>query len=50
MPGGDQEDRQGKPFAGPAGKLLDRALGDAGVGRSGVYVRNAVKQFTFVRT
>src|SRR4051812_10249214 len=42
---GDQEDRQGKPFVGPAGKLLDRALADAGVDRSQVYVTNAVKHF-----
>ena len=42
---GDQEDRAGKPFVGPAGKLLDRALQDAGVDRSKVYVTNAVKHF-----
>jgi DNA polymerase len=47
---GDQEDRQGKPFVGPAGKLLDRALEDAGVDRSRAYVTNAVKHFKFVRT
>jgi DNA polymerase len=47
---GDQEDRQGKPFVGPAGKLLDRALDDAGVDRSRAYVTNAVKHFKFVRT
>ncbi len=39
---GDQEDRQGKPFVGPAGGLLDRALADA-------YVTNAVKHFKFTR-
>ena len=47
---GDQEDRQGKPFVGPAGKLLDRALEDAGVDRSHAYVTNAVKHFKFVRS
>jgi uracil-DNA glycosylase len=47
---GDQEDRQGKPFVGPAGKLLDRALDEAGVDRSRAYVTNAVKHFKFVRT
>jgi uracil-DNA glycosylase len=46
---GDQEDRQGKPFVGPAGRLLDRALDDAGVDRSRAYVTNAVKHFKFVR-
>jgi uracil-DNA glycosylase family protein len=44
---GDEEDRQGHPFVGPAGKLLDRALVDAGVDRSTVYVTNAVKHFKF---
>jgi uracil-DNA glycosylase len=44
---GDQEDLQGKPFVGPAGKLLDRALIDAGIDRSTVYVTNAVKHFKF---
>jgi uracil-DNA glycosylase len=44
---GDQEDQQGRPFVGPAGKLLDRALTDAGVDRSRVYVTNAVKHFKF---
>jgi DNA polymerase len=42
---GDQEDLQGKPFVGPAGKLLDAALIDAGIGRARVYVTNAVKHF-----
>lgn len=42
---GDQEDRQGKPFVGPAGQLLDRALAEAGIDRSRVYVTNAVKHF-----
>ncbi len=45
---GDQEDRAGHPFVGPAGKLLDRALAEAGVARDGVYVTNAVKHFKFV--
>jgi uracil-DNA glycosylase family protein len=44
---GDQEDLQGRPFVGPAGKILDRALADAGVDRSRVYVTNAVKHFKF---
>jgi DNA polymerase len=42
---GDQEDRAGKPFVGPAGKLLDEALDDAGIDRSAVYVTNVVKHF-----
>ncbi|MEO6002508.1 MAG: UdgX family uracil-DNA binding protein [Opitutus sp.] len=42
---GDQEDRTGQPFVGPAGKLLDRALVAAGVDRSTLYVTNAVKHF-----
>jgi DNA polymerase len=42
---GDQEDRQGTPFVGPAGALLDKALADAGIPRSQVYVTNAVKHF-----
>lgn len=42
---GDQEDLQGKPFVGPAGALLDRALDEAGVDRGQVYVTNAVKHF-----
>jgi DNA polymerase len=44
---GDQEDIAGKPFVGPAGKLLDRALGDAGIDRKATYVTNAVKHFKF---
>jgi len=44
---GDQEDRQGAPFVGPAGKLLDKALTDAGIDRSDTYVTNAVKHFKF---
>ena len=42
---GDQEDLQGKPFVGPAGQLLDRALEEAGIDRGAVYVTNAVKHF-----
>src|SRR5205823_7697217 len=42
---GDQEDLQGKPFVGPAGQLLDRALEEAGIDRSQVYVTNVVKHF-----
>jgi uracil-DNA glycosylase len=42
---GDQEDLQGKPFVGPAGKLFDKALEDAGIDRSKVYVTNVVKHF-----
>jgi DNA polymerase len=44
---GDQEDRQGAPFVGPAGRLLDRALVEAGIERHAVYVTNAVKHFRF---
>jgi DNA polymerase len=42
---GDQEDRVGAPFVGPAGKLLDRALDEAGIDRRKTYVTNAVKHF-----
>jgi uracil-DNA glycosylase family protein len=42
---GDQEDRAGEPFVGPAGKLLDRALEAAGVDRRTLYLTNAVKHF-----
>ena len=42
---GDQEDLAGKPFVGPAGKVLDRALTDAGIERDEVYVTNTVKHF-----
>jgi DNA polymerase len=42
---GDREDVEGRPFVGPAGKLLDRALEDAGIDRARVYVTNAVKHF-----
>jgi len=44
---GDQEDIAGKPFVGPAGRVLDRALQDAGIERAKVYVTNAVKHFKF---
>lgn len=44
---GDQEDLAGKPFVGPAGKLLDRAMEEAGIDRKGTYVTNAVKHFKF---
>jgi uracil-DNA glycosylase len=44
---GDQEDLQGRPFVGPAGKLLDRAMVEAGLDRQTVYVTNAVKHFKF---
>ena len=42
---GDQEDRAGLPFVGPAGRVLDRALADAGIARDKVFVTNAVKHF-----
>jgi DNA polymerase len=42
---GDQEDRQGRPFVGPAGRLLDEALEEAGIDRRKVYVTNVVKHF-----
>jgi DNA polymerase len=42
---GDREDIEGKPFVGPAGRLLDRALEEAGIDRRSVYVTNAVKHF-----
>jgi uracil-DNA glycosylase family protein len=45
---GDQEDLAGRPFVGPAGALLDRALEAAGIDRSTIYVTNAVKHFKFV--
>ncbi len=45
---GDKEDLAGKPFVGPAGQMLDRALQEAGIDRSKVYVTNAVKHFKFV--
>jgi uracil-DNA glycosylase family protein len=42
---GDQEDIQGRPFVGPAGKILDKALAEAGIDRKEIYVTNAVKHF-----
>lgn len=42
---GDQEDRQGRPFVGPAGRVLDRALADAEISRAQTFVTNAVKHF-----
>jgi DNA polymerase len=44
---GDQEDKAGRPFIGPAGQLFDRALAEAGIDRDRVYVTNAVKHFKF---
>ena len=44
---GNEEDLQGRPFAGPAGKVLDQALRDARIDRSDIYVTNAVKHFKF---
>jgi DNA polymerase len=45
---GDQEDRAGEPFVGPAGALLDRALAESGVRREQVFVTNAVKHFKWI--
>jgi uracil-DNA glycosylase len=45
---GDKEDLAGKPFVGPAGQMLDRALEEAGIERSKAYVTNAVKHFKFL--
>jgi uracil-DNA glycosylase family protein len=42
---GDREDKEGRPFVGPAGQVLDDALGDAGIDRKQVYLTNAVKHF-----
>ena len=42
---GDEEDKTGHPFVGPAGRILDRALVDAGIDRDNVYITNAVKHF-----
>jgi uracil-DNA glycosylase family protein len=44
---GDQEDLQGRPFVGPAGKLLDQALEEVGIGRDNVFITNVVKHFNF---
>ncbi|MFF1508662.1 UdgX family uracil-DNA binding protein [Streptomyces sp. NPDC058326] len=46
---GDQEDREGVPFVGPAGRLLSKALREAGIDEEGLYVTNAVKHFKFTR-
>src|SRR5687768_18547838 len=45
---GDKEDLAGRPFVGPAGRLLDEALDEAGIDRSEVYVTNAVKHFKWI--
>ena len=45
---GDQEDLQGRPFVGPAGKLLHRAMHEAGISEADVYVTNAVKHFKWI--
>jgi DNA polymerase len=45
---GDQEDRQGRPFVGPAGRLLDKALAEAGFSREQIYLTNAVKHFKWI--
>jgi uracil-DNA glycosylase len=42
---GDQEDRAGRPFVGPAGRILDRALNETGITRDAIYITNAVKHF-----
>jgi uracil-DNA glycosylase family protein len=44
---GNEEDRLGHPFVGPAGRLFDRALAEAGIDRSAVFITNAVKHFKF---
>ncbi len=44
---GDAEDLQGRPFVGPAGRALDRAIADAGLDRARIFVTNAVKHFKF---
>jgi uracil-DNA glycosylase family protein len=46
---GDREDLSGRPFVGPAGRLLDQALEEAGIDRRAVYVTNVVKHFKFTR-
>jgi probable DNA metabolism protein len=45
---GDEEDQRGRPFVGPAGQVLDRALAEAGIPREALYVTNAVKHFTYI--
>jgi uracil-DNA glycosylase len=46
---GDMEDRQGHPFVGPAGRLLDKALAEARIPREEVYITNAVKHFKWIQ-
>jgi len=46
---GDQEDLQGRPFVGPAGQILSRAMEEAGIDRAKTYVTNAVKHFKFIQ-
>jgi len=46
---GDMEDRQGHPFVGPAGRLLDQALAEAKIARDDVYITNAVKHFRWIQ-
>ena len=46
---GDKEDLAGRPFVGPAGRILDQALKEAGIDRDGVYITNAVKHFKWER-
>jgi len=46
---GDQEDIQGRPFVGPAGIILDKAMEEAGIDRRKTYVTNAVKHFKFIQ-
>lgn len=45
---GDQEDREGRPFVGPAGQLLDEVLTEVGISRESIYLTNAVKHFKFI--
>ena len=45
---GDEEDKQGLPFVGPAGRVLDEVLAEAGIPREAIYVTNAVKHFKFI--
>jgi uracil-DNA glycosylase len=47
---GDREDKAGEPFVGPAGRVLDRALADAGIAPGDTYITNAVKHFRFTPT
>src|ERR1700755_900828 len=46
---GDVEDRQGHPFVGPAGRMLDKALAEASIARDEVYITNAVKHFRWIQ-